>query len=201
MKKVLSIVLAMLICASLVFTAFAAEDTFTPSVTAKPAPDVVTKDETTGTPVVEVLNDKDELVATFEPIHVVVTPVSEAGEEHVDEEVSKILTEIYEELSAPETKLSEAMPALAEIVTDFDVNDLVIKDLFHIAISEELAKALEGGNVLELTLDAKIAPNQFVVVMVYVDGEWIPVEFVVNEDGTITCTLEVVGVVAILTRA
>lgn len=198
MKKVLCIVLAMLICASLVFTAFAAEGVFTPSVTAKPAPEVVTDG---GTPVIEVVNDKDELVATFEPVHVVVTPVSEAGKETVDEEVSKALTETYEKLSAPETKLSEAMPALAEIVKDFDINELVVKDLFHIAVSEELAKALEAGQFLQLTLDAKIAPDQFVVVMVYVDGEWISVDFVVNEDGTITCTMDVVGVVAILTRA
>jgi len=202
MRKVISVMLAMLICASLIFTAFAAEGVFTPSVTAKPAPDVVAKEENAGTPVVEIVDEKEDVVATFEVADVIVTPVSEVEEDHVSEETAAVLTEIYNKLSAPDVKLSEAMPALTEVVKDVDVDVLVVKDLFHVAVSEELAKALEiEGNFLRVTLDAKIAPNQFVVVMVYADGEWIPVEFVVNEDGTITCKLDVVGVVAILTKA
>ena len=211
MKKVISVMLAMLICVSLVATAFAAEGVFTPSVTAKPAPEIVAKDEAAGAPVVEVVDTQEATVQTFEVVHVEVTPVSEKDEEHVDEEVTAVLTEVYEKLSADDVKLAEVMPALEEIVKEaaaadatlanFDVNELVVKDLFHVAVSEELEKVLEvEGNTLKLTLDAKVTPGQFIIVMVLVDGEWIPVEFEINEDGTITCALEVVGVIAILTK-
>lgn len=211
MKKVISLMLAMLICVSLVATVFAAEGVFTPSVTAKPAPEIVPNGETVGAPVIEVVNKKEETVETFEITHVEVTPVSEKDEDHVSDEVEAVLTTVYEELSAPDVKLAEVMPALSDVVKetaatdaslkDFDVNNLVVKDLFHVAVSEELEKLLAtDGHAVELTLDAKVSAGQFVVVMVYADGEWTPVEFVVNEDGTITCTLEVVGVIAILTK-
>lgn len=211
MKKVISFVMALMILASLLGTVFAAEGAFTPSVTAKPAPEVVAKPEAGGNPVVEVVNEKEETVEHFEIAHVEVTPVSEKDEDHVADEVEEVLTDVYEELSAPEVKLTEAIPTLEEAVEKVIAatgtqeavvaNDLVVKDLFHVAVSEELAKVLETeGHGVKLTLDAKIAKNQFVVVLVYVDGEWIPVDFVVNEDGTITCDLEVVGVVAILVK-
>ena len=212
MKRIISVVLAVLIFASLVFTAFAAEGVFTPSVTAKPAPEVVTKNEVAGAPVVEIVNDKDETVATYDVVNVVVTPVSKVEDETVAEEVRTVLADTYKELSAPDVKLAEAMPALTEVVAEaakadetlknLDVNTLVVKDLFDVAVSEELSKTLEvEGNFLSVTLDAKVAENQFIVVMVLVDGEWVPVDFVVNEDGTITCKMNVVGVVAILTKA
>lgn len=211
MKKVISVLLACLICVSLVATAFAAENVFTPSVTAKPAPEIVTKDEAAGEPIVEVMDASAATVQTFGVQHVNVIPVAEKDEEHVSTEAKETLTKIYEELSAPDVKLTESMPALVDIIKeaaatdaslkDFDPNMLVIKDLFYISVSDELAALLEiEGNYLQVTLDAKIRPGQFIVVMVYADGKWTPVEFVVNEDGTVTCNLEVIGVVAIMTR-
>lgn len=225
MKKVLSFVMAMVVLVSLVGTVLAAEGAFTPSVTAKPAPEIVVKNEakveaddnaTTDAvveaPVIEVVEIKESQevqVETFEVIHVEVTPVAEKDEEHVEEEVKVALTEAFEVLSAPEVKLAEVMPELETVIADaakedaslktVTANDLVVKDLFNIAVSDQLAKALEvEGNAVKLTFDAKIAKNQFVAVMVCVDGKWIPVDFIVNEDGTITCTMDVVGVVAIL---
>lgn len=222
MKKALSFVMAMVILVSLVGTALAAEGVFTPSVTAKPAPEIVVKNENANAgadteakveaPVIEVVDIKaaeEVQVDTFEVVHVEVTPVAEKDEVHVEEEVKVALTEAYEVLSAPEVKLDEVMPELVNVVAEaakedaslksLNVNELVVKDLFNVAVSEQLTKVLEvEGNAVKLTFDAKITENQFVAVMVCVDGKWIPVDFVINEDGTITCTMEVVGVVAIL---
>lgn len=215
MKKALSFVLAMVILVSLVGTVLAAEGAFTPSVTAKPAPEVVankgTGEGAAKAPVIEVVDHQDTQVDTFDVVHVEVTPVAEKDEKHVDEEVKTALTEAFEVLSAADVKLVEVMPELATVVAeaakedaslkDFDVNNLVVKDLFNVAVSDELAKVLETeGHSVKLTFDAKIAKNQFVAVMVCVDGKWIPVDFVVNADGSITCTMDVVGVVAILVK-
>lgn len=218
MKKALSFVLAMIVLVSLIGTALAAEGAFTPSVTAKPAPEVVANkgtgaaEEAAKAPVIEVVDHQDTQVDTFDVVHVEVTPVAEKDEKHVEEEVKAALTEAYEVLSAADVKLVEVMPELATVVAEaakedaslknFDANDLVVKDLFNVAVSDELAKVLETeGNSVKLTFDAKIAKNQFVAVMVCVDGKWIPVDFVVNADGSITCTMDVVGVVAIMVKA
>lgn len=216
MKKALSFLMAMVILVSLVVTVLAAEGVFTPSITAKPAPEVTVTSGTAGnsvvnTPVIEVVDEQNTQVQTFEVLHVEITPVSEKDEKHVDEEVRTALTEAYKVLSAPNVKLSVVMPELENVVAEaakedvalknVKVNELVVKDLFNVSVSEELAKVLSvDAHSLKLTFDAKIAKNQFAVVMVYTDGKWVPVDFVVNEDGTITCTMEVVGVVAVLVK-
>ena len=46
---------------------------------------------------------------------------------------------------------------------------------------------LANGGQLELTFDLGVSSGETVVCMVYVNGEWIPVELVNNGDGTVTC--------------
>lgn len=209
MRKTLCIVTALVICLTLAISV--AAESFVPSITAKPAPEVV-KGNDAKTPAIEVVNEKDVQVETFDVNHVVIIPVANKDEAHVDDEVQAALTEAYETLSAPNVKLDKVMPELVNVIEEaakedpslknVKANDLVVKDLFSVSVSEELAKVVETeGNALKLTFDAKIEKGQFVVVMVCVDGKWVPVDFVINADGTITCTMEVVGVVAILTKA
>lgn len=196
MKRTLCIITALVMCMIIAATTVAA-DVFVPSVTAKPAPDVVTG----GQLEIEVVDKTDKTVATFEGSDVVVTPVADRNEANQD--VKEALTNAYNTLSASNVQLDKVMPALAEIAAEkkVDVSELVIKDLFHVSVSEDVKQSLAtDGNGLKLTFDAKITKNQFVAVMVLVDGEWVPVDFVVNADGTITCTMHVVGVVAIMVK-
>lgn len=209
MRKTLCIVTALVICLTLAISV--AAESFVPSITAKPAPEVV-KGNDAKTPAIEVVNEKDVQVESFDVNHVVIIPVADKDKAHVDDEVQAALAEAYETLSAPNVKLDKVMPELVNVIEEaakedpslknVKANDLVVKDLFSVSVSEELAKVLETeGNALKLTFDAKVEKGQFVVVMVCVDGKWVPVDFVINADGTITCTMEVVGVVAILTKA
>lgn len=200
MKRTLCIITALVICLTIAVTTVAA-DVFVPSVTAKPAPEVVTGDNNEVK--IEVVDNNDKTVDHFEPVHIEVTPVADKDKTSVDKEVKEALTDAYTTLSSTDAKLEEVMPSLTDVAAEGKVKvaDLVVKDLFHVAVSDEIEKALETeGNALKLTVDAKIAKNQFVAVMVCVDGEWIPVDFVVNEDGSITCMMDVVGVVAILVK-
>lgn len=196
MKRTFSIVTTLIICLAIAVTVVTA-DVFVPSVTAKPAPDVITDTKTA----IEVVDKEDKTVETFEKDNVVVTPV--ADKDDANKEVKESLTNAYNTLSASDVQLEKVMPALVDVAAEkkVDVSELVIKDLFHVSVSEEVKKAMEAeGNGLKLTVDAKIAKDQVVFVMVLVDGEWVPVDFVVNADGTITCTMDVVGVVAIMVK-
>ena len=209
MRKIVNGILALVIVLSLVCTVYVSADTFAASVTAKPAPVVIATGGTADKPMVEIVDGDDQNLHSFDIASVVVTSVAEKDEDYVEAEVQSILTEVYEQLSAPEVKLSEVMPKLTEVVEkvaaedtamkDMDVDTLVVKDLFNVSVSEELKTVLqEEGKFLKLTFEPKLAQNQLLIVMVCVDGEWISVDYVLNEDGTITCMFDKVGTVAFL---
>ena len=74
---------------------------------------------------------------------------------------------------------------------------LVIRELVDVSFvipcdeqhphKEQLA---EDGVTLDITFDLGIAPDETVIVMVYVDDQWVPVEIVNNGDGTVTGPFE-----------
>ena len=198
MKKTLCILTAIVVCMVIAVTTVAAS-VFVPSVTAKSAPEFVLGSD--GSVGFEIVDETDKNVATFDAGHVVITAVANRNEAStVDREA---LNTAYETLSTPNVKLDQVMPSLSEITVQEKVNvaDVVVKDLFNVSTSEDVQKVLTtNGNGLKLTIDAKVSRNQVVAVMVCANGKWTPVPFVVNTDGTITCTMTVVGVVAILVK-
>ena len=97
MRKVMSVFVAVVICLCLAIGV--AADTFVPSVTAKPAPEVVSVESK---PVVEVKNEKGESVASTETVNLVVTPVSAVMNEEakgISQESAEALKKVYKELS------------------------------------------------------------------------------------------------------
>lgn len=195
MKRTLCVITAFVLCMIIAVTTVAA-DAFVPSVTAKLAPEVVVGDDA----LVEVVNDSNQGVANYDAEHVVVTPVSY---NMANDEAKEALDEAFDNLCANNDKLDVVMPDLVNVAAgaNVSVSDLVVKDLFHVAVSDELGHTMEnGGNALKLTLDAKVTRSQFVTVMVCINGKWTPVKFVVNADGSITCTMKNVGVIAILVK-
>lgn len=212
MKKGIRIFVIGMMVLSLACSAYAATGSFVASITAKPAPELVVSPGTTENVVVEVLDGNNEKVEQFDAAAVVITPVAQKDAAAAEDPVKTVLTEIYEQLSAPEVRLSEVMPELTEVVKtaavedaslkNLDVDKLVVKDLFHVAATEEITKALETeGNFLKLTFAPKLAENQHFFVMVCVDGQWLPVDYVLNADGTVTCSFHVMGTVAFLVSA
>ena len=200
MKRTLCIITALVMCMTIAVTTVAA-DTFVPSVTAKPAPGLSHQTQ------IEVVDGNDKTVEGFKHNDVKITPVAKKDDKKTAEEVKEALTEAYETLNAENVNLEEVMPALKDVVAaaeehkDLKVADLVVKDLFNVALDEEIEEYLEkDGHFVKLRIKATIAKDQFCAVMVCVDGVWEPVEFERNRDGSLTLKLQAPGVVAILVK-
>ena len=176
MKKVLSCMLV-IVMLTFTFTMVASGAGFVPSVSYKPAPDIV------------------DIVDHEHNDCIIITPVGEAEEsKDLTEEKKEALLDQYEKLSDPDTKVSELVP-------DFK-NDLVVKDLFDITtICSELSKELHEGETVDVVLKTTLAKDADLYAMVYVDGKWAKIPAKNNSDGTITLTISGDGIVALLVPA
>ena len=179
MKKLVCIFAMLALCLSLVCPAFAAEDTFVPSISYKDGPEITAVDE------------------NYDIRHLVVTSIKAARDKSTDitQEDRDLLLSLYEQLLSGGMKLPMSS----------DVQTYVIRDLVHVGFTVD---CLESGDGHEEKLDQKnatlavtfrlgIDANTNMIVMSYIQGQWVPVENVVNHgDGTLSCELEDVGPVA-----
>ena len=222
MRKVISMITVFVLCFTLAVPAFASSVGFVPSITAKPAPDVVVGGENltldgTGAvdiadmPVIEVKNENQEVVYEAPVVDLVVTAVSQVQADDsslvISEEAAEILKEAYEQLNDEDFRLAEKIPEQIEQLKDMgldeeNVNAAVVTALFDVTVlTEELETYLaEEGHTVDLTFKADVPAGHTVVVMVYKESKWQLIENVaVNGDGTITCTFAHFCPVAILT--
>ena len=210
------------LCFTLAVPAFASSVGFVPSITAKPAPDVVVggenltldgtgADDIVDMPVIEVKNENQEVVYEAPVVDLVVTAVSQVQADDsslvISEEAAEILKEAYEQLNDEDFRLAEKIPEQIEQLKDMgldeeNVNAAVVTALFDVTVlTEELETYLaEEGHTVDLTFKADVPAGHTVVVMVYKESKWQLIENVaVNGDGTITCTFAHFCPVAILT--
>ena len=207
MKKVLSLVMAIVLALTITISATAA--TFVPSIENKGAPQLIILDNTDEGFVVGYITDKDGNKITTEYLDCfIITSITEALDKNSDvpDSIRKELVEQYKDICDDSTKLSDICPELDEIVKnkwgkDKSVDDLVIKDFFDISgdcdqIEEHLSK---DGTTIELTFDVGVAGDTFITAMVYVDGKWQPVVDTINNgDGTVTVKFSKICPVAFL---
>ena len=174
MRKVFALVLAVLICVSL--AGFAVADTFTPSVTYKAAPVLVSA-----------FMDGEDVEDC-----IVVTSVQAARKKTTDitQEERDLLIEVYE-------KLNDGSMTVEGLDESYVIRDLMDISFKHAACrmaadhGDKSSKLAEDGVVLTTVLDLNIGKNVEVVVMAYIDGEWAPIKSVENNgDGTLTCEFE-----------
>lgn len=174
MRKAIQFVCALLVVAMLAVPVCAAG--FTPSVEQKGAPTVKEAGVT-----VTALADLDKAPAEVKK---------------VVEEAAKVITDAK--------SLEEAVPTLAdalkEMKVDVKASNLVVRDLFYVALDKELAE----GEEKTLTFKAEgVSADDFLMVMVYVDGEWVIIDadkVEVNANGEVKVTFEAVGPVAFVTE-
>ena len=151
MKKILSFVMAVMICLSLVITAVA-DANFVPSITAKPAPEVVVTPPAATTPsagtagdaeepefALVIKDEKEEVVSSSKTAVLIVTSVAEVMNEkpaetteekdtlqetvpELPEERAEALKEAYESLSAKDVVLTEVVTGLDEVVKEQKVD-------------------------------------------------------------------------------
>ena len=173
MRKFMSLLVALLLVVGLVCPALAAESAFVPSISYKDGPDLEDA-EMNGEDVGDCL---------------VITTITEAREKTTDiyQEDRDLLLEVYEKLDNGSMKLP-----LEE--------DYVIRELVDVSWKKTTCVEAEHGHkewlkedntTISVTFDLGVSKSTEVVVMVYLNGEWVAAESVVNNgDGTVTVVFE-----------
>lgn len=172
MKKIVALILALVLILAVAAPAFAA-GTFVPSVSYKDAPEIEDA-EMNGEDVAECL---------------IVSSIADAKNKSTDisQESRDELTEVYEALENGSMKLPIE-------------EDHVIRDLVDVSFAEtgcveadhkKYEWLAEKGNTVSVTFDMGVDRNTEIIVLVYVNDQWIPAEKVINNgDGTVTVTFE-----------
>lgn len=189
MKRLFAIITAVMMCVSLMVPAMAAQE-FMPSVTNKPAPEIVPiPDEDGGLHIGVILNDDGEIIKYVDEGCLIVTPVAEVETSTEIPEASRtILRDVYKKL----TDGSMTIP-YEKHDAGLDSSKMVIRDLFDATfVCGDCPVELEPeGAVLQITFDLNVKPGVDVYAMTYKDSEWNPIVSCKNNgDGTVTCTFE-----------
>ena len=194
MKKIICLMTVMLLCASLVVPAFAAEDDFVPSITYKPNPEIVPVEGEDGEEYIGVIRNKEgEILDYVDHGCLMVTPIADVWDEEIEvsDNVEELLLFVYNGLGDGSLNI----PYEELEVADLDVDNMVIRDLFDARwICEEHGKMVEAeGVTFEITFDLGVVADAQIYVMTYDEDtkEWSPIVKTVNNgDGTVTCTFE-----------
>lgn len=173
MKKGIVAIALLAICMSLICPAFAAEDTFVPSISYKDGPEIIDAEQKN--------EDVEECL--------VVTSLKGAVEKLTDisQDDRDLLLEVYEKLKSGEIKFPAGEGFVIRELVDLSWKQIGCVEEKH-SHEEDLEK--EGISVtidLAMGLDA----NMEIQVYAYHDGQWEPIESAKNNgDGTVTCVFE-----------
>ena len=194
MKKVFAIILILTVCMSLACPVFAAQEDFVPSITYKGEPEIIPVKDKNGEDAIGIIigeqGEEDPHSFVYADC-LVITPVSEVDtSEEIPDEAAALLKEVYEGLVSGDMKLPY------EEVAGYTGQEMVILELIDMTWLCDTPNAeinhpdmMENeGMVFQTTFDLGVGEFTKVVIMVYKDGEWKPIEKVVNNgDGTVTC--------------
>jgi len=204
MKKVLCSLLALVVLAAMALPVLAAGDDFVPSITYKDAPEIVVTEDELGNEIAAVVRDEAgevvDYIFTTELASSSIAKVEESETLTSDEKA--LLKDVYNKITTGEMKLPyEKVEAVKE-------QTMVIRDLIYLTIRD--VSPLSAAGVLEVTplanektrweisFNMGVEADTQVVAMTYNNNEWTPAHKVVNNgDGTVTCTLDSLGVLAL----
>lgn len=168
MKKIITILLALILSLTAAFGASATE--FVPSISYKDGPEII-----------EATLKGEEVSSCL-----IVTTIKQASEKSTDiteEERAKLL-EVYSKLESGEMKLP--------LKNKYTVLELLDLSFMYEGCRENpdhkgKETAMQGGAALSVNFDLNVNANDNLKVLVCVNDEWKPVESVkINEDGTVT---------------
>ena len=185
MKKVISLITALVLCFTMACSVFAVES-FVPSISMDNYRFVVPVNETV-TAVIR--NAKGEAIDFVGDDCLIVITIAQALDKSVTvpEDMRQELIEVYDALNDGTMKLP-----YDKLDTKYKAKDFEIRDLAAAQLCEYHTKLLaEEGVTIDITFDLGVGPNEDVYVMTYINEEWDPIVKVVNNgDGTVTCTFE-----------
>ncbi len=206
MKKMISLLLALVVCLSLTAPVFATENAaqpaedsgFVPSITYKPTPEIVPVEDEEGKEAIGAIYNADGQIVDYMYDNdghgcLLITPIAHIWdpEEDVPEDVERLLTFVYEELNEGDMEI----PYEKHEDLDLKGKKMVIRDLFDARwVCEEHRYLIEQeGFYFEITFDLGIAADMPIYVMTYDEeaDDWFPIMKTVNNgDGTVTCNFE-----------
>lgn len=190
MKKVIALLTVLVLCAALVVPAFAANE-FTPSVSNKPAPEVVPGTTPDGKPyIAELLDDVMGVEDYVWEECIVITPISQVDiSEEISEGARDVMKDVYAKLASGEMTI----PYENLFGSKMKNKNMVIRDLFDVSFlctpcPEYLAPA---KTLMRITFNLGVAADQTVYTTLYKNGEWVSaVDTKNNGDGTVTIIAE-----------
>ncbi len=219
MKRVLSVVVALMILCAVTINAFALG--FVPSIEVKTAPRVVSFFEDGKEIIGKIVDVNGNVLSIEEPWCIVVTPVAAVYEERNNAGALTVFNQIRSYAAwglKAEAETQEDHEATEEVKSDLvntyeDIKKngtkvlnglvdegLVVRDMF--AISSDCADLLRllpiEGNKLDLKFDLNLGKEEKIQAVVRVNGTWKKLPIVNNGDGTVSATFEDLGVVAFL---
>ena len=202
MKKLISLVLALMICMSVTGTAFASA--YTASVESKSAPAVVEiQNEAGNTAIATLVGEVSEEIASLvSEEFLVVTAVADAETSaQIPDASEQALLEVYKGLQDGTIQVP-----FAELDQE-NAEKLVVRDLFDVSWADvegnDFAEYLDNENIsLKMTFAMDVEADAKVYVMVYKNDAWNQIEQVINNgDGTITCVFNHLCPVAVIVEA
>lgn len=169
MKKVFSILIAVLVVSALAVSAFAAP--FIPSVTNLGGPELIVDDDGN----VGVIVDGDGNVVEPIPVDaIVITPY--AARDFADVSIRQALDKAYANMMAAGS-VADLVPAMA---------GMSVRDLFNVAVSEHIAELLAAGNCMILNFDMQMGEGETLETIAFGGESWTACEgcTTVNADGS-----------------
>ena len=203
MKKVVVLLIAAALMVAMTLPAFAAG--FTPSVTAKSAPTVVPQIGPDGKEYDAIIRDANGNVIAYVPKeYLIVTPVS--GADAATAEIRSRLKTAYQTIQSASSLIelnSQLAQTIKEISPDISVDDLVVRDLFDVALMGDYASyLLTSGTTITIHLELDADSALLLAVLNSQDGvTWsiIPNDDITRSgDYTVDLVLERLGVFAFL---
>lgn len=173
MKRIVSLMMLLALCLSVLCPTVAFATEYMPSIGYKDGPDIEDAE----------MNEEDVTDC------LVVTSISEAKDKTTDifQEDRDLLIDVYEQI------VDGSMELPLE-------DDYVVRDLVDVSWKKEDCVEPEHGHkewlqeedtTISVTFDMGVDEDVEVIVLVYIDGEWVEAESVVNNgDGTITVVFE-----------
>lgn len=193
MKKLIALLTVFVLCAAMVLPAYAA-DGFTPSVTNKPAPEIVPVTDPDGKPAIAVVKDETgEIISYVYEECLVITPVAEAAASTlIPDAAEELLLDVYSKLLSGEMTLPYAE------AFGLDASKMVIRDLFDVTFLCNSESAVDHPTILEpkgvtieIVFDLGVAADVDVYTMTYKNDAWNAVVSTTNNgDGTVTVVAE-----------
>lgn len=197
MKRVVTCICILAMLLSLCVPAFA---DFTPSVSNKPAPEIVPTPGEGGKPAIGIIRDENnKIIGYVYEDCIVITPVSKVDEsKDIPEDAKQLLKDIYNKLTSGEMTLP-----YQDVNPNLNPGNMVIRDLFDASwLCKDHPELLsKPGTTLTLTFNLGVKAGVEVVTMTYVNGKWVPaVSTVNNGDDTVTVVFEDICPIAFSVR-